>query len=211
MSDLDELEQGERVRNWLRENGSTLVTGVMLGLAVIFGWQWWQNAQAQSRMTAATQFEAFTDTLDQGDTASAQAFAEALREKHGKTAFATLASLRMAESLAGDGETAAAHAMLEAAPRGSDPGLNSLLELRLARLEIALGQAEVALARVASPVKGFESLSSELRGDALASLGRADEARDAFDEALAHIDEASPARDIVKMKRDDLARTGPEA
>ena len=44
---LDEHEQSERVRTWLRNNGAGLIGGVVLGLAVIVGWQWWQRQQAQ--------------------------------------------------------------------------------------------------------------------------------------------------------------------
>ena len=33
MDQTDEYEQGERVRAWLRNNGSSLITGIALGLA----------------------------------------------------------------------------------------------------------------------------------------------------------------------------------
>lgn len=34
---LDEHEQSERVRNWLKNNGAGMIGGIALGLAVIFG------------------------------------------------------------------------------------------------------------------------------------------------------------------------------
>jgi predicted negative regulator of RcsB-dependent stress response len=46
---LDEHEQGERVRSWLRKNGAVMVGGVALGVAVIVGWQWWNARQARPR------------------------------------------------------------------------------------------------------------------------------------------------------------------
>lgn len=213
MSDLDELEQGERVRNWLRENGSTLVTGILLGLSAIFGWQWWQNARVQAQITAATQFEAFSEALERGDSEAALVFADTLREKHEKTAFAVLAALRLAESQANAGDGDQALTTLENAPRSPDPALDAIVQLRSARLEIALGKPELALARLqATGVAGFDPLQEELRGDALLALGRSDEARHAYAEALTHIEEGSPARDIVRMKLDDLAAADrPEA
>ena len=43
---LDEHEQSERVRGWLRQNGAGLIGGVASGLGLIGGWQWWQQHQA---------------------------------------------------------------------------------------------------------------------------------------------------------------------
>ena len=40
---LNEHEQSEQVRNWLRGNAVGLIGGVALGLAVIAGWNWWQG------------------------------------------------------------------------------------------------------------------------------------------------------------------------
>ena len=42
---LDEHEQSERVRSWLRSNAAGLIGGVGLGLAGIAGWHWWQGQQ----------------------------------------------------------------------------------------------------------------------------------------------------------------------
>ena len=53
MDQIDEYEQGERVRAWLRNNGSSLIGGVALGLACLGGWQWWQGQQANEKVQAA--------------------------------------------------------------------------------------------------------------------------------------------------------------
>src|SRR3546814_3750774 len=47
---LDEHEQSERVLAWLRSNGAGLIGGVILGLALIIGWQWWGSRQASADM-----------------------------------------------------------------------------------------------------------------------------------------------------------------
>ena len=46
---LDEREQGERVKAWLRDNSLGLIGGLVLGAVVIFGWQFWkQRTHAQA-------------------------------------------------------------------------------------------------------------------------------------------------------------------
>jgi len=47
---LDEHEQGEKVRTWLKENALGLVGGLVLGLALIGGGKWWTQRQHEARV-----------------------------------------------------------------------------------------------------------------------------------------------------------------
>ena len=75
---LDEHEQSERVRGWLRNNGGGLITGILLGLAVIGGWQWWQQHQAGARAEAGARYDTLGKTLAANNLKQAQAEAAAL-------------------------------------------------------------------------------------------------------------------------------------
>ena len=55
---LNEHEQSERVRSWIRNNALGLVGGVALGLGAIVGWQWWQGKQVQGQMDANVRYTA---------------------------------------------------------------------------------------------------------------------------------------------------------
>lgn len=206
MSELDELEQGERVRNWLRQNGSTIVTGIALGVAMIFGWQWWQNSRSEHRLTAATQYETLVEAAGRADVETAKTLAEALARDYADTPYAILASMRLAEMQSAAGDNEAALATLDAAAgKSPDPALNELLQLRGARLEIALGRHDQALSRLSGIGDAYAVLAYELRGDALLALGRKVEALSAYEESLTRMDAAAPARGMVQMKHDDLA------
>jgi len=67
--ELDEHEQGEAVRKWLRQNGSSLITGIAMGLALVFGWQWWQGKGVRHSEEAATQYQAWPTTGSQSASA----------------------------------------------------------------------------------------------------------------------------------------------
>ena len=70
---LDEHEQSERVRGWLRNNGGGLIAGVIMGLGVIGGWQWWQQHQAGQRTEAGRQYDAVVATVQQNNLKKAMA------------------------------------------------------------------------------------------------------------------------------------------
>ena len=90
---LDEHEQGERVRAWLRNNALGIVGGVALGIALIYGWRWWQDQQAQQQQKAHTAYAQAVEQLEAGAVDKAGAL---LAGQEG--AYATLAALRVAKA-----------------------------------------------------------------------------------------------------------------
>jgi predicted negative regulator of RcsB-dependent stress response len=218
MDQIDEYEQGERVRAWLRNNGSSLIGGVALGLACLGGWQWWQGQQANEKVQAAIEYRAFNTAMDAKESAKAEAHATALRQEHGDTVYPALAALRQAEALQAEGKHDEALAALDGISRESlDPMLFELAQLRAARLLLVAGKPEDALKRLdasrAADAEGepaesaYPSVAAEIRGDAELALGRRDAARDAYAQALATLDLAAPTRSIVEMKLTDAGGT----
>ena len=49
----DEHEQSERVKQWLFKNGSNILTGRLLAVSAVAGWQWWQGRQSKQGQEAA--------------------------------------------------------------------------------------------------------------------------------------------------------------
>lgn len=203
---MDDLEQSERVREWLRTNGSAITTGLVIGLAGIVGWQWWQHSQQQHRLDAANTFQAMQRAVDGGDTAQFEQLAGELGDNFAKTPYGTLALLQLADEKVGQGDLEAATQALEQATRvAQNPALTGLAQLRLARLQLAAAQPQAALDTLARlPADDFSGLAAELRGDALMALQRQDEAEAAYEDALSKLETGAPNRTIVQMKLADL-------
>ncbi len=200
---LDEHEQSERVRNWLKDNGAGLVGGVALGLAVIFGWQWWQRDQAQRAVDANLEYQAAMQAMTGADETGVRTAVEAMRE--GDSAYADLASLRLARMQVEAGETEQAIQTLTSVR--ADPALQPLVQVRLARLLLDAGKADEAIAAVGD---ARDSASAEVRGDALMAAGKRDEARAAYLDALTLMDVAAPQRRLVELKLTDAGGTPPD-
>ena len=194
---LDEHEQGERVRSWLRENGAGIIGGIAVGLALIYGWQWWQRQQDQQQVQAATAYQAAIDQLQAGKVAEARPRIAALPEG----IYDTLGALALAKAQVADGKRDDAIATLRAAKAG-DPAIDEVVQQRLARLLIDAGKADEALTLLAGAADDANTL--QVRGDAHAALEQDDKARDAYTKALALIEVGSPQRNLVELKLSDV-------
>jgi predicted negative regulator of RcsB-dependent stress response len=212
---MDEHEKGEHVRAWLRQNGSAIVTGVAIGLAGIFGWQWYQRSQIEHRVTAATQYQALTDAVERKEADAVAALATELGKNYQDTPYAALAALQLADIKLAAGDTAAASEALRSVQGLSkDAALVGLANLRAARIALSGGDAEAALKLAdAVPKDMYAGFVAEVKGDAMRALKRDDDARQAYQDALTALDTGAPNRRIVEMKLADLGGelTPPEA
>lgn len=211
MSDvLDEHEQGEKVRKWLHENGSSILIGLALGLGGIWGYGKYNEMQGARYAEASDKYVALTEAVEKKDDAQIKALSDAMRGTYAKSPYAVLAAIDESARLTQEGKLEdAAKALSFAREHAADlPQLGQLAALRLARLQLALNKPEDALATIASvDNEGYKALAAEIRGDALFTQKKFKEAQAAYDESLTHFDATSPRRSIVEMKRDDLATT----
>lgn len=211
---IDEYEQGERVRKWLRDNGGSVLGGIAIGLAAIVGFQTWQGRQDAQKLEASKQFETFLTAQEAGESGQAAGLAASLSANYADTPYPALAALRRSAALIGEDKAEDALAALESAlPTTKDETLRQLMLLRAARAELILGRHDAALARLGGvELGGYAALRDELRGDALAAQGKRDEAREAYQQALTGTDVASPTRVLLELKLADAGgSTTPEA
>lgn len=208
---LDEHEQGELVQKWLRENALSIATGIVLGLVLLFGWQQWKAHRARHAADAAIQYQSFIDAVDAKHNDDAAKIADALRKDYADSAYAVFAAMRSAELASASGDLkAAADDLAWAQDHAGTPALKSLAAIDLARVKLASGDAAAALAIAdALPKDGYVTIAGELRGDILAKLGRTDDARKAYQDALTHLEAQAPNRSLVQMKLDDLGAPPP--
>jgi predicted negative regulator of RcsB-dependent stress response len=210
LNDYDDFEQSERVQQWLRQNGMSIVVGIIMGLVAIFGWQQWRNHQATNQMEAATLYQQLQGALASGNGAQVDQLATKLQNDYASSSYAVFAASERAQRQVEAGELDKALASLQwARDHVGKNELKPLIELRVAKVQLAAGKASDALATLdAGSAKGYEALRQELRGDALVKLDRADDARKAYQAAMAAMGADAPQRGALQLKLDDLAVAG---
>lgn len=194
---LDEHEQGERVRTWLKQNSFGLLGGLALGLALIWGGRWWIQEAHEKRVALGESYSSVVESLKAGDRDKARQLAGTLAG----TAYAPLVALDLAKAQVEAGEQAEAIATLRAAD-SAEPALAAVIEHRLARLLIDADKADEALALLAD---ADDPAALETRGDARHAKGEVDQAREDYEQALRKLDPAAPQRRLLELK---LTQTG---
>ncbi|GAB4180844.1 MAG: tetratricopeptide repeat protein [Wenzhouxiangellaceae bacterium] len=197
----DDVEQSERVRNWLSENGSSLVIGLLAAFAAVFGWQKYMSYQEEQQYQAAATYSVFDQQLNGEEAAAATTQLEQLQTHYAENLYTDLAALRMASKWVADGELERASEALEQLRASTQhAGIANIAALRQARLAITRDQADQALA-IINGINAADDMTAalaEVRGDALARQGRSDEARAAYSEAIAAL--GGTPRQLLELK-----------
>ena len=203
-----EKEQLDQIKQWWKENWLFIVGGLVIAIGSISGWRAWQAYERERAEAASVHYKEMLVQIAASDSARAETAYEALKADYADTVYALLAALQQAETAlrADDLDTAAAE-LRWAVDSGIDRELQLLARLRLARVQLAAGDSDAALATLATEsVPGrFTAAYEELKGDAHYFAGNRDAARTAYEASLeAQVEGAGDPRS-VQAKIDNLA------
>lgn len=208
--EYDKYEQSELVQKWLRDNGVSIIAGIVIGLVGIFGWQQWRNHQARNESQASQLYQQMQIAQASGKPDAASQLTDQLMKDYAKSPFTVFAVSDRAKQQVQAKQLDKAEASLKwAESHATAPALKSLTLLRIAQVELARDNGKEALATLDRiPADSYQGLVQELRGDVLVKLGRPDEARKAYQAALSTMGKEAPQRGALQMKLDDLAVAG---
>ena len=206
---LSEKEQIERMRSWWSEYGAYVVGGVVLGAAILFGFNYYQSSQVEAEVAASMLYDELTEQVVGGDLEAAEATARELSEKHAGSSYAAQSHLAMARLYMDKNRDLDAAASLRGLldMDGYEP-FKAIARLRLARVLLYQDQPEEVLSLLEGHGTGaFAARYAEVRGDALVALGRFNEARSAYEAALMEqlpvVDQALVQLKLLDLPEDD--------
>jgi predicted negative regulator of RcsB-dependent stress response len=209
---LSDNEREEALREWWRDNWAWILGGIVLGVALLFGWSYWGTYQRTQAESAGRLYGDVEAALTARDPSKAEEALKALTDQFGSTAYAAQGRLAVAKLNVDAGKYAEAEALLRQVSDGSkDKQLADVAKLRLARLMIQQGKNDDAV-KLLDPLTagGFGAEAREIRGDALFAKGDKEGARAEYAAALATTD-AAIDRPLVEMKLQDVGGVAPAA
>jgi predicted negative regulator of RcsB-dependent stress response len=210
---LSEAEQWERFKAWLRSYTPWILGGVVVALAGLAGWNWWQDRQTRIGTDASLRYEQMTDALQKNDPARAKAIAAGLQKDFPDSPYVDQAHLFEARLAVEANDLPKADSLLRGImDRTKDEQLALVARLRLARVQLAQNKPDDALATLSGKAAGaFEGRFHEVRGDVYFAKGNKPEALKEYLAALAGSDARSVDTQSLQLKINDLKAEAPAA
>ena len=203
-----EEEQVEQLKAWLKENGLSIVFGIVIGVGGILGYNYWTHYQETKAADASGHFAQMIDAIAEENETELQKQADILIADYADSDYALMARLALARNHVGSGEFEQAEEVLQqVVGSAAQRPLAFIARTRLAAVQLQLGQHDQALATLSGEFPDqFAALVDELRGDILASQGKNSEAIEAYRKA--QLAEPRPANiEFLRQKMDDLGST----
>jgi predicted negative regulator of RcsB-dependent stress response len=202
---LTDEEQMARLKTWWEQYGRALVAALVLGVAGVIGWRWYDDTR-QVDIAAAS--DLYADYLDTEGEAREQ-FARNIAEQIPESAYHSLVLMRSARDsvAAEDFEMAETHLRSALAAADSDV-LNDLINVRLAKVLQQRDKADEALQTLAQVRgEGFRPVVAELQGDIHLSRGERALAHESYKSALEGVADVqrSTQRALLELKVLDTA------
>lgn len=204
-----EEEQVEKLKAWLKENGLSIVFGIIIGVGGIGGYNYWNHVQETAAAKASGHFTQMVDAVLAGNAEDMQEQADILLAEHASTDYALMAHLALARNHVSNGEFEQAEAALQlVVGSAAQRPLAYIARTRLAAVQLQTEQYEQAMTTLAIEFPDeFAALAEELRGDIFAMQGKDDEAISAYRKA--QLAEPKPANvEFLRQKLNDLGSAG---
>ncbi len=203
-----EEQQVEALKKWWKENGTSLIVGLVVGVSALFGWRYYveqNNVHAVHASDIYMQVVQSTITKNVDD--KIIDFQNQLINDYSDTPYAALSALALAKVEYEKGNTDEATAQLELAIKhANDDVIKQIASLRLAAVYIEQKKYDEARALLdAKHNTAYDAQYEELKGDMFSARGDIAEARMAYDKAINL--QGFAASKWLKLKRQNLGET----
>jgi predicted negative regulator of RcsB-dependent stress response len=198
---VTEEQQVEAIKRFWKENGIPIVVGAALGFGGLFGWRYYNDMKIADQEQASVAYDAVTLDLvkDEAGYSSAQSYID----ENSDSGYALLMAFKLAQQAAESKDlTEAVKQLSFAANNAESTSVQTIANLRLARVQLELGVHEEALATLDKVSDdAFLAQRQEIKGDVYQAQELFDKAREAYSSAL----EVNANNNVLKMKLDNLA------
>ena len=199
-------EKGEEIKQWWRDNGTSVVVGLLLAVAVFMGGRYWQTGQQSHLTLAANHYQQLTVFLADSKVDEAISEGDRLFSEFSDTPHAVFAAFALAKQSASIDDLTATKSYLEwVVGHAKLSAQKATAELRLAQVLIQQDEYSAAHSVIQRSEAGaFASQFKELEGDIFIAQEKYSEAEQAYRTVLAGLDSNDPRYMLIKLKLDDV-------
>ncbi|MDX7988893.1 tetratricopeptide repeat protein [Xenorhabdus sp. 12] len=199
-----ETEQVDAIKRFFVTNGKYLAVGLILGIGALVGWNYWKGHQTNQLYETAASFEKMNKSLASGSKesiAAAEKFANETNNIYG-----VMTDLELAKQAVEQNNLAQAEKnLLAASGKAKDGDMQSIANLRLARVQLAEDKTDAALKTLEQVKgKGWMVVVEDIRGDVLAKKGDIAGARAAYSKGLG-AEGPQIMKEFMKIKLNNLS------
>jgi len=206
-----EDQQVEALKKWWKENGSSLVIGLVVGVSSLFGWRYYTEQNSIHAVQASDIYmQVIQSTVTKDINDKTVDFQNKLINEYSDTPYAALSALALAKIEYEKDNSDAATAQLELAIKhANDEIIKQIASLRLASVYIEQKKYDEALALLnAKHDDAYDAQYEELKGDLYSAKGETTEARAAYDKAISL--QGFSASKWLMLKRQNLGEASAE-
>lgn len=199
---VSEKEQLESIKTWWDDNGRFVLIAIFIGLAIGFGWRYWNKVQTQYAENAAMIFQTILDADKKNDFPTAQGRATTLEQHFDRAPYASLAAMIWAKEAVGKNDLATATTQLQwALEHAKQERVKQIAALSLARIYLSQKKTQAALALLANTDdKQFEPLVDWIKGDIFSQQGDITHAKTYYAKAKTAFTEFPPAEKLLTQQ-----------
>lgn len=203
---LQDQEQIDELKAFWARNGNRILGLLVIAAAVFAGWRAWNWYQADKAAEAAREYAGLINVIESGKEAQIRERYQVILDDHGKSAYAGMAGLRVADAYVKAGKPDEAVKALDHVVRQSgQQGFRQIAGVRLAGLLLDQKKYDEALKALDPGLIGqtqgeMAGNVADRRGDVLVAQGRKDEAKAEYRKALEKLPASAPLRPLVQLK-----------
>ena len=198
ISDTEE-EQVDKIKKWWSSNGKQIIVGALIGLAGVFGWNYYKDYQEVQSLNARSLYISYA-----ADSNNVGAY-DKLIKNHSSSSYADQATLLMGKYLFDAGSYNLALDAIKPLMINQSSIISSTAVLRIASIYLQLGMHDEALSTLnIESGEDFSGLIYNLTGDIHLDIGNFDDAKKYYLLAIENITENSNLTQLIQFKLDDL-------
>ena len=202
-----EEQQIEALKKWWKENGTSLIVGLFVGVSALFGWRYYVEQNNAHYVIASDLYMQVLQGANSGSIDEKTIdIHNQLVNVYSDTPYASLASLALAKTEYEKDNSDGAVAQLELAVKhASDEVIKQVANLRLVRVYIEQQKYDVAMAILNTKhAAAYDAQYEELKGDLYNAQGDIAQARLAYDKAIEL--QGITASKWLRLKRQNLGQ-----